>query len=146
MARRTQISQSLLNKLAAVSKEQGVRIDIERDGMTIRISPDPLVETETAARYLEDDPPPPPPIHPRLEARERSVMDFVEAAGIGNAVDPIAVRNTGPHTYQRLKERGFIEIFQKTVDRRSWTEIALTAKGARALKEEKAYYTKYLVL
>ncbi|WP_085032288.1 hypothetical protein [Ensifer aridi] len=174
MTAKALIKQSDLKRLAAVAKEYGVRIEVEIEGMILRIAPnrdDPQIVKEqthfagantfegwknrnntelTSSKRNPLDIPfherPPGPIQPRFDHREERAMEHLAAVGADIPIDWYTLKNFGRHTQQKLAGRGYIEVSAETDRQGNPTELWLTKAGQKAMRDLDMHRSKYPVL
>jgi hypothetical protein len=107
------IDQADLMRMAAVAEETGMRVEVEIEGVIIRVAPD-----DRSLKTLAPEPnywdagldAPPEPIQPPFDHRERFAMERLLELGVGVKIHSCTIRSFGPHTQAKLLERGYVEV------------------------------------
>lgn len=139
-----------LLRMAKVAKEFGVVVEQEFEGVTIRVSPhdgagtveNPSSAHQRSARQAA----PPEPIQPPLDHREDYAMKYLAALGAGVTVQSSLIRGFGPHTQNKLNERGYVEIHHRKGQKFGDDEVSLTEKGLADWNALQGHRSKYFYL
>ena len=146
MTRKALIKTADLLRMANVAKKYGVVVEQEFEGVIVRVAPH--------RGAVDNAPPepnpwdlaldaPPEPIEPPFDHREQFAMERLIELGVGVKTHSCTIRSFGPHTQNKLLERGYVEVAHQPGGKFKDDEISLTKKGLsdwRALEKHRGKY------
>lgn len=137
-----------LERIFRAAKAIGATVQIDLKTLMVKVIPNdqPKADTPHAIpAYGKDnwDEAPPEPIHPPLDHRECRAMERLVEAGVGVKIDACSVRSFGPHSQQKLLERGYIEVFSGEKAKYNDDEISLTKRGLDDWNAQRRHTDKY---
>ncbi|WP_141682847.1 hypothetical protein [Agrobacterium tumefaciens] len=145
---KTNFRQRDLERIFRAAKAIGATVQIDLKTLSVTVIPTPEQPTVSPQGFAPDgkenwDDDPDPPIQPPLDHREARAMERLVAAGIGVMINSCSIRLFGPHSQQKLLERGYIEVSPGQIGKYNNDDISLTKKGWSDWQAQQRHIERY---
>lgn len=145
---RTNFRQRDLERIFRAAKATGATVQIDLKTLSVTVIPTPEQPTVSLQGFAPDgkenwDDDPELPIQPPLDHRESRAMERLVAAGIGVMINSCSIRSFGPHSQQKLLERGYIDVSPGKIGKYNDDDISLTKRGWSDWQAQQRHIKKY---